>query len=768
MAKAFDKYILKEIASPFAVGLLVYTFTLLLNMIFLLSERLIAKDVSGMTILQILGYLLPDLLSFTIPMATLMGVLAGLSRMSTDSEIVAFKTMGVNNLRMLKPIMVFSVAAWFVSSIMIMYLAPEANFRLTQLNARIIISKTISDIKSRVFNKDFQPYTIYFNDVDHETQEWRDVFLYSRQKGETDSVILAERGKFLQKPREDDESYILLKNARMHRYTKAEPDKNYECIFYNRLKMKVPELHQVKQNRRRGTQLVFPELVKKRKAHPENIGYAIEFHRRFSLPFACLAMGFLALSLGISTKKGGKISGFIISLGVVFVYYTIITVCRNLVVKKILSPAVGMWAADVFLLVAGLIAYYYTSREKTIDWERMFSFVDRIKKHFYEKEKHRAVKNRKVLVVIKIKRLQRKPLKLLDYYVLKRMVLSFFFVFTSLILIFYLVRIMELVDNIIENKVAFYYLLRYVYFNTPEIIRFVLPVSVLTSVLLTFSVMSKNNEIISVQVSGISLFRLALPALFFGLILSGAYFLVQEHVAPGANRKALKTLDIIKNRDMSAEHELNENWVVGDNNELFFYDIVNQRFKRYVHFNIIYLNKDFSIKRRVSAKYARWINKRELLLEQGFEREFKNHSPVDYKVFASKQVVIEKGKDIFTRKIKNIHFMNIEDLKNYIAYLKNSRSDYRKYKSQLYHKYSFPLSSLVMVFIAIPFSFWMGNKGTLYGIGLAVVISMIFWGAFSIFSALGSALLLPPLLAAFAPLFIFSALSVYLFLHVKT
>src|SRR5512136_2179136 len=94
--KSIDRYLLKEIASPFGIGLLVYTFTLLINMILILSERLISKDVSGMTLVKILIYLLPDLLSFTIPMATLMGVLAGLSRMSTDSEIVAFKTLGVN------------------------------------------------------------------------------------------------------------------------------------------------------------------------------------------------------------------------------------------------------------------------------------------------------------------------------------------------------------------------------------------------------------------------------------------------------------------------------------------------------------------------------------------------------------------------------------------------------------------------------------------------------------------------------------------------
>ena len=91
MLKSFDKYVLREIASPFCLGLVVYTFTLLINMIFILSGTLIEKEASTLTVLEILIYMLPDFLSFTIPMSTLMGVLAGLSRMSTDSEIVAFR-----------------------------------------------------------------------------------------------------------------------------------------------------------------------------------------------------------------------------------------------------------------------------------------------------------------------------------------------------------------------------------------------------------------------------------------------------------------------------------------------------------------------------------------------------------------------------------------------------------------------------------------------------------------------------------------------------
>jgi LPS export ABC transporter permease LptF/LPS export ABC transporter permease LptG len=779
--KSIDRYLLKEIASPFGIGLLVYTFTLLINMILILSERLISKDVSGMTLIKILIYLLPDLLSFTIPMATLMGVLAGLSRMSTDSEIVAFKTLGVDNSRILRPIMIFSAVGWLLSSYLIMYLAPEANFRFSQLNTKIILSKSVADIKSRVINKDFYPYTIYFDDLDHTTGEWINVFLYTRKQGDIDTVILAKRGKFLQDPREEDR-YILMQDAWVHSFNIKEPDKSYDCTYWGRMKEKISKRQEIKQSRRH-TQFVFPELVKKMEEEPQNMLFTIEFHRKFALPFACLAMGFLALSLGISTKKGGKISGFIISLAIIFVYYSIITASQNLVMKKIVPPFLGMWAADIFLVISGIIAYYYTSKEKSIDWERLFVFLDRAKKRFSPLEKARKKANDqkiekklpghpspkgKVVVVIKIKKFSIRLLNILDLYVVRRLLTTFVFIFISMTLVFYIVTIMELVDNIIENQVAFYYLLQYIYYYTPEIVKFVLPVSILTAVLLTFSMMSKNNEIVAVQVSGISLYRLAFPAIVIGVLLSFGYFYLQEAIAPNANRKAIKTMDIIRKQVSPEEQEFHKNWVVGDNNEFYFYDFLNTKLNKYVQFNVISLDKNFNIKKRITSQFARWKSATGLMLESGFERDYENNNPQNYTEFRRREIIIPGGESLFLSKVKDYRYMNINELKEYIRYLEKNKSETARYEAQLQNKYAFPFASLVMVLIAIPFSFTMGKKGTLYGIGFAIGISIIFWGAFGIFTALGSTALLSPFVSAFAPLFIFSAISIYLFINLKT
>ena len=755
MLKSFDKYILKEIAAPFGVGLSIYTFTLLINMIFILSHTLISKGATTFTIIKILLYLLPDLLAFTIPMATLMGVLAGMSRMSTDSEIVALRTMGISNLRILRPIIMFSIITWIISSILIMYVAPESNYRFQKLKTRIMLSRAMSNIKPRTFNREFPTYVLYFNDIDNRTNGWKDVFLYSRRDNKRDNIILAKRGKLVQ-DREKRQSYFALKNATFHSFEKKNPGKNYFTTTYLNTSEVIPEFHNIKQARQ-SQQLIFPDLVKKMKEHPDNILLEREYHRKFALPFACLALGFLALSLGISTKKGGKVSGFIISLGIIFIYYTTITTFQNLIVKKIVSPFLGMWAPNIFLLLSGIIFYFYSSKEKSLNWEKMFTPFRKLR-YIFRREKTSSG----------INPFKFRLLKRTDWYIVKRMISMLILIFLSLMLVFYIVRIVELIDSVIENNVSFFYVFKYVYYNTPEMISFVLPVAILTSVLLTFSLMSKNNEITAVQVSGISLYRIAVPAVILGIFLSLGYFVIQEKITPESNKKAMQTLDIIYKRKTNSTIEFDKFWISGKNNFLYFYNSLEKKKGRYRNFTAVQFDENFELKLRLTSKFAVWTDNDTMILKEGFIRKFKDKIPIEYTEFQVERQRIPGGKDLFMKKISFPQNMNISQLKEYIKYLRTNRSDTGRYEAKLYYKYSFPFSSFIMVLIAIPFSFKMGKKGTLFGIGIAVGISMVFWGIFGISSAMGASGILSPLISAFAPIILFSAISAWLFINIKT
>jgi LPS export ABC transporter permease LptG len=641
-------------------------------------------------------------------------------------------------------------------------MAPEANFRLSKLMTQVYLKRNVSEIKPGDFYRKFNFYTLYFNDIDSRTNEWKDVFIYSRRKGDSDTIILAKRGKFLQDKNMKD-GYLALSDVLVHRYNKSEPEDSYEVTTYDFFKEEIHNFSEIKQTRR-SKQLVFPKLLKKMKEEPEKIELMIEFHRKFSLPIACIALGLLALSLGISTKKGGKISGFTISLGIIFLYYTTNVISENLIRKGVISPFWGMWGAVILLFILGIILYYYTSKEKTIDWHKLSDFIDKMKSGFIR----RFLDKGKTLFVLRVKKMRFRIIKLIDFYVVKKILFSFFLIFTSLLFVFYIIDMVELVDDIFQNNVAFSYLFKYIFYNTPEILSFIFPVSILTAVLLTFSLMSKNNEIIAVKVSGISLYRLSLPAVLIGIFISLVFFLIQEEITPTANKRAREILNVIHNREVRTERKETKFWDLGTNKEIYFCNFIEKKTNKIINFNIIHMDDQFSVKKRVSAKAAGWVSRNELILENGFERDYENNFPVNFKSFERKKIRVEEGEDLFTIKVASSQYMNIKELREYIKYLQKNRSETGKYEAKLYYKYAFPFSSLIMVLIAIPFSFIMGSRGALFGIGMAVGISMVFWFVFAVFSALGSASILSPFISAFGPLFIFVAVSTYLFINIKT
>jgi lipopolysaccharide export system permease protein len=227
-------------------------------------------------------------------------------------------------------------------------------------------------------------------------------------------------------------------------------------------------------------------------------------------------------------------------------------------------------------------------------------------------------------------------------------------------------------------------------------------------------------------------------------------------------------LDVIHNRRSAGDVEFARNWVLGRDNRVYFYDFYEKRRRRFVHFNIIDLDGGSRLRRRLSARSATWQGERTLLLRDGFSREFRGQLPAAMRPFRKLRLDVAENQKFFTEKVRFTGAMNSSELRDYIRYLEAKRSDPLRYRAQLYNNYAFPFSSLVMVFIAIPFSFLMGNRGALFGIGIAVGVSMIYWGALGIFSALGTTGSISPLLAAFAPLVLFSLVSLFLFFKIRT
>src|SRR4030043_1678935 len=177
MLKVLDRFLLKEIIPPFFIGLLIYSFVRLMNQVFLLSELFIARGVSFTAVALIFIYLIPAVLAFAVPMSVLMGILAGLSRLSSDSEVVAFRTLGIRNSRLLWPVFLFAFAGWLFTSGLTLYLAPRANYKVVQPLTRSVLSKVQFTINPREFNETIPQTVLFIQDITSDNR-WENIFAY--------------------------------------------------------------------------------------------------------------------------------------------------------------------------------------------------------------------------------------------------------------------------------------------------------------------------------------------------------------------------------------------------------------------------------------------------------------------------------------------------------------------------------------------------------------------------------------------------------------
>jgi lipopolysaccharide export LptBFGC system permease protein LptF len=112
--------------------------------------------------------------------------------------------------------------------------------------------------------------------------------------------------------------------------------------------------------------------------------------------------------------------------------------------------------------------------------------------------------------------------------------------------------------------------------------------------------------------------------------------------------------------------------------------------------------------------------------------------------------------------------MNYAELRRYIDELKTSGYNVTEHEVELHRKLAFPLVTLVMTLIAVPFAVTTGKRGAMYGIGVGIVLALVYWTIISVFAAFGASGLMSPTLAAWAPNLLFGAAALYLLLTVRT
>src|SRR3972149_7337266 len=205
--KLLDRYIFKEILFPPLIALLALTFVYFSRQIGSLLEIIVRQSATASEVWAISLAIIPNVLSFTIPMAVLVGILTGFGRMSSDSETIAFRAAGVSMIRLLMPVLALGIAAWAANLALTTWIAPGAAARLRDLRYDILVKQVSLEVKPRVFNENLTDRVLYVQDVAGEGLHWKGIMRADMTNPGDPLVTFAQSGTL---ERDDDtRSFVL-------------------------------------------------------------------------------------------------------------------------------------------------------------------------------------------------------------------------------------------------------------------------------------------------------------------------------------------------------------------------------------------------------------------------------------------------------------------------------------------------------------------------------------------------------------------------------
>lgn len=795
MLKKFDLYILREILSPFLVALLAYSFVLLMNQIFLFAELLISRRVELKIAGELLVDLLPAILAFTIPMSAATGILAAASRLSTDWEIMAFKTLGIGLKRLARPFFIFAFFCWLVTSAFTLFLAPHFNDRWVRLLTESVLSRIQFQITPRDFNESLPEVMLFIEEIDDQNF-WSKVLVYQLNNGQL-KLILAKKGKLNVFP-EVKKAFLELVSGEIHLIPLQEP-KMHRVASFERHEEEIdvvslfPEFSRKKRVREkdirelyRDARLIKDEItsfnlrgpVSASKADPvvtiererklrEWRSHQVEIHKRFSLPLICFLFALLGLPLGISIQRGGRTSGFTLSLAIILIYYILITGGEKASVEGRLPSWLGMWGPNLIFLAISLYLFIKEAKEEKLNlgtW-RLFVWFRAGLNYWRQKQDGR----RSSPASTKLRRRHLFFPSILDRYLIRRFTFIFSLVALALLFIFIIVTIFERLDNIYEHNKPFVILLQYIGYRLPEFLLYILPLTTLTTTLLTLGLFEKTNEATAVKASGISLYRLIIPFILLALFICGISFYLQEYVSPYANRRAEEIWNKINDVPPRTISFLDRRWVLSqDGRTIYHFSYFDPIAAVFYRLHLFRINPEsWQLGEICRAEKASLI-KQELILLDGWQRIFKGERQSAFFEFKEMVLPSREGADYFTREWKEPAWMNWRELSKYIQEVEKMGFETRRLKIDWQSKMSFPLVSLIMVLLGIPFAFTMGRRGVLVGVGLSIVLAILYWSLIGFMKNLGYVHILTPFLAIWGPPFLFGSLALFLIARIRT
>ena len=770
--RILSRYILGEVLSHTLIGLALFTFVLFMRDLGHILEMVVRDSASLKHVIELVLFTLPNVLTVTIPMAALVGILLGLSRLAADSEITAMRACGMGVFQFVRIIAVIAVTAWGLSLANSLYFAPRATTALLQLEKNIRDAQASFSVQPRVFYEDLHNSVLYVQDVQtaRGVSVWRNVFLADTTNPLAPKITTAERATVI-----NGGSHSLsmrLRNGQTHELAANDPSAyNLSTFAETDLPVQLSGQDSVRLGRSDTPVLAMSNRELLAAAHtPIGRWYQIEFEKRLAYPVACLVLPLIGIPLGLISRRGGKSSGFVLTILLVFLYYFFSSTGVALARQGKVSVFAGVWAANMIFAAFGILLLRQMSRG-ALHLPGGF-LLEQLRASFASKPTTSAG-----LPALRPRNQANGFPLILDDYVLREFLTSFVLVEVSFVLLSLIFSFFELLGDIIRNHAAIATVLEYLLNLTPSMVYTITPLSVLIAVLVTLGLFQRSNELTAMKATGISLYRVIVPIFLIAAALAVALFSFDQLYLPTANRRQEALRSIIKGRPPRTFLRPDRQWIFGEKKEgapesIFDYEFFDPNKNQFANLTVFEFEPgSFHLARRIFATSVHWEPQLHAwVFENGWVRSFSGGTVSDYSTFDARTFPqIEETPQYFKKENTPASEMSFGQLARYIHDLGQSGFDTMPLRVQLDKKLAYPLVTLVMAILAVPFALTAaGKRGSLTGVAVAIGIAIAYWVIAGLFEAMGNVNTLPAMLAAWSPDLLFGLAGGYLLLRTPT
>jgi len=332
-----------------------------------LADFVINKGVELVYVSKLFVFLIPKLLSYTIPMGVLTAVLLAFGRLSSDNEIIAMRAGGINLYRISMPAVMLGLLISVLSVPLNDKVVPVAHYRARMLIKELGLRRPSAYLEAGTFIRGFKDYILFIYDINYGKDETvlNNIRIYQPQDSGPTRTVVAKKGKIISLP---DKNTVKLK---LIDGTSEEPNPMNPRHFY-KLNFKTYYItltldnSTMQESNKKTKEMTFDELranaegLKKKGIDPKPLMRRL--HKRIAGSFASLAFVLIGLPLAITTRRSEKSIGIGMALLLATVYWLLLALGQVLATKSVFPIWLAMWFGNIILIAIGLVMMHFTVR----------------------------------------------------------------------------------------------------------------------------------------------------------------------------------------------------------------------------------------------------------------------------------------------------------------------------------------------------------------------------------------------------------------------